>query len=406
MKFTDKTVTQSKPELPDGMTDKIFFDERLRGFGLRVREGAKIKVWIYQYSLHNKTQRMTIGTWPAMTPGEAYERARKLAADRAAGGNPAHDKQVLQADKETFAAVVALYLQAKRPELRDRTYSECERYLTGSARSLNVLPLAAITQAEIADLLDRVAKDSGDATSNRLRANLAALFTWAMQRGKVSVNPVALTAKRKEQSRDRVLSDAELAAIWQACPEGDFGNIVKLLMLTGQRRAEIGGLRWSEIDLRQGRIDLPAERTKNGHAHFVPLAEPVRAILSAQPHIRDHVFGRGDSADGFAGWSAAKAALDASLPKMQAWTLHDLRRTMATGMGELGVQPHIIEAAINHRSGHKAGVAGTYNRANYHAERRAALDKWAAHIAALISKPKAVAKAGASASPRPHKAAA
>src|SRR5262249_50074359 len=158
--------------------------------------------------------------------------------------------------------------------------------------------------------------------------------------------------------------------------EGDFGNIVKLLMLSGQRRSEIGGLRWSEIDLREGQINLPGERTKNGHPHFVPLSEPVRTILSAQPRIRDQVFGRGYSAEGFAGWSAAKAALDERLPDMPHWSLHDLRRTMATGMGELGVQPHIIEAAINHQSGHKAGVAGTYNRANYHAERKMALDKW------------------------------
>jgi integrase len=385
MKFTDKTVKQNKPELPEGQKDKIFFDDRLRGFGLRVREGAKIKVWVYQYSLNNKTQRMTIGTWPAMSPGEAYERACKLAAQRHAGGNPAHDKQVMQADKETFADVVKLYLAAKRPELRERTYTETQRYLIDSASKLNSRPLALIEQAEIAALLDRTATDSGDATSNRLRANLAAMFTWAMQRGKVAANPVMLTEKRKEQSRERVLSNDELVAIWNALPEGDFGAIVKLLMLTGQRRSEIGGLKWSEIDLRQGQINLPPERTKNGHAHFVPLSEPVRLILEQQPRLRDHVFGRGDSADGFAGWSAAKAALDERLPGMPHWSLHDLRRTMATGMGELGVQPHIIEAAINHQSGHKAGVAGTYNRANYHAERKVALDRWADHIMALVT---------------------
>ena len=138
MKFTDKTVTNSNPKLPEGQKDKIFFDDRLRGFGLRVREGAKIKVWIYQYSLNNKTQRMTIGTWPAMTPGKAYERACELAAQRHAGGNPAHNKQVMQADKETFKDVVGLYLAAKREDIkkgdyRESTYTETERYLTGSA---------------------------------------------------------------------------------------------------------------------------------------------------------------------------------------------------------------------------------------------------------------------------------
>jgi integrase len=384
MKFTDKTVTQSKPELPEGKTDHIFFDELDRGFGLRVRDTGS-KIWVYQYSRNNKTRRMTIGVWPTMSPAQAREQVRKLSAERRLGGDPAHDLAMRQIDRETFADVVKQYLAAKEPELRDRTYAETMRYLTGTASRLNSRPMALIEQSEIAALLDRAATDSGDATYNRLRANLAALFTWAMQRGKVAANPVMLTEKRKEQSRDRVLSNDELVAIWNACPEGDFGNIVKLLMLTGQRRSEIGGLRWSEIDLRNGQINLPGERTKNGHPHFVPLSEPVRDIIAAQPRLREQVFGRGNSAEGFAGWSAATAALRAALPKMEPWTLHDLRRTMATGMGELGIQPHIIEAAINHQSGHKAGVAGTYNRANYHAERKVGLDKWAAHIMALVT---------------------
>src|SRR6516164_9450707 len=394
MKFTDKTVTQSKPELPEGKTDHIFFDELDRGFGLRIRDTGS-KIWVYQYSRNNKTRRMTIGVWPTMSPAQAREQVRKLSAERRLGADPAHDLAMRQIDKETFADVVTQYLAAKEPELRDRTYAETMRYLTGTASRLNSRPMAAIEQSEIAALLDRAAEGGHDATANRLRANLAALFTWAMQRGKVAANPVMLTEKRKEQSRDRVLSDAELAAIWNACPEGDFGNIVKLLILTGQRRSEIGGLRWSEIDLRNGQINLPGERTKNGHPHFVPLSEPVRAILEKQPHIREQLFGRGDSAEGFAGWSAAKAALDERLPDMPHWSLHDLRRSFVTGMAELGVQPHIIEMAVNHQSGHKAGVAGTYNRANYHAERKVALDKWAAHIMALVTKRPFVAVAKA-----------
>src|SRR5262249_26566337 len=268
MKFTDKTVTQTKPELPEGKSDHIFFDELDRGFGLRVRDTGS-KIWVYQYSRNNKTRRMTIGVWPTMSPSQAREQVRKLSAERRLGADPAHDLAVRQIDKESFGETVALYLAAKKDELRDRTYTETERYLTGSAKSLNSRPLAAIPQAEISALLDRAANGSGDATSNRLRANLAALFTWAATKGKVTANPVKLTEKRKEQSRDRVLADHELAAIWNALPaEGDFAAIVKLLMLTGQRRAEIGGLRWSEIDLRQGQINLPAERTKNGHPHF------------------------------------------------------------------------------------------------------------------------------------------
>jgi integrase len=203
-------------------------------------------------------------------------------------------------------------------------------------------------------------------------------------------------------------------AIWNALPEGDYGDIVRLLILTGQRREEIGGLRWSEIA--GDTINLPPNRTKNGLAHFVPLSAPARAILAARPHAeRDHVFGRGDGEAGFAGWSAAKASLDKRL-NLKPWTLHDLRRTCATGMAELGTPPHIVELVLNHISGHKGGIAGIYNHAVNGKERREALDQWATHFMQLVGKPKPVAKpakpiklvakAGASASPRPHKAAA
>jgi integrase len=206
---------------------------------------------------------------------------------------------------------------------------------------------------------------------------------WAQQQGKAESNPVAFTEKREEQKRERVLSDDELRAIWNAAGEGDYGTIVKLLMLTGQRREEIGGLMWSEIA--DGKINLPPNRTKNGKAHFVPLAEAALALLPKRTG-RDHLFGRGDGADGFAGWSAAKAALDKRLGDMPAWTLHDLRRTVSTQMHEKGVAPHVVEAIINHISGHKAGVAGRYNHANYSAERKAALDMWAAHVMQLVAK--------------------
>src|SRR5262249_6381825 len=229
-------------------------------------------------------------------------------------------------------------------------------------------------------------------------------YVWAAQQGKVTANPVAFTEKRKEQARDRVLAAAELATIWQALPDSDYGRIVKLLMLTGQRRNEIGGFGWSEDGLENGEGNIPAERTKNGRAHMVPISKTVRAILTAQPRMaeRDHVFGRGDG-DGFNGWSASKAALDETLAKMDAWTLHDLRRTCATGMAELGVAPHVVELVLNHQSGHRGGIAGVYNHAVNGKERRAALDQWDKHIADLL-KPKA--KAGAKPSPKALKAAA
>jgi len=200
-----------------------------------------------------------------------------------------------------------------------------------------------------------------------------------------------------------VLAESELAALWQALPDSDYGRIIKLLMLTGQRREEIGGLRWSEIDLDKGVINLAAERTKNGRAHMIPISKTARAILAAQPRMagRDHLFGR--DSDGFSGWSACKADLDVKLPKMPAWTVHDLRRSAVTGMAELGVAPHVIEAVVNHYSGSKGGIAGVYNRANHFSERREALDQWAAHIAAVIAEPAKPKAAGAKAGAKPVK---
>ena len=157
-------------------------------------------------------------------------------------------------------------------------------------------------------------------------------------------------------------------------------------MLTAQRRDEIGGLRWSEIEGegREALIALPGGRTKNSNAHDVPLSGAALAVLAEAHKIdnRDPVFGEG--AGGFSGWSRAKAALDVACG-VDGWTLHDLRRTAATRMADLGVQPHVIEAVLNHVSGHKAGVAGIYNRSTYGAEKRAALDLWSNHLAVVVA---------------------
>jgi integrase len=166
-------------------------------------------------------------------------------------------------------------------------------------------------------------------------------FEFCFREGLIEVNPVNGTDKAHEVERTRVLTDAELAELWQSLGvsgNGDFSDIVRLLLLTGQRREEIGGLRWSEVDLEQGVISLPPDRTKNRRPHKVPLSAPARAILDRRSRGNgDYVFGT----QGFCAWSNPKAALDYRLgAKVEPWTLHDLRRTCATGMAELGVSPH------------------------------------------------------------------
>jgi len=233
---------------------------------------------------------------------------------------------------------------------------------------------------------------SGPTARNRVRSSLSAFFNWAVREGLLDANPVTGTARADERgSRDRVLAQAELAELWAALPQGDFGQIVRLLALTGQRREEIGGLRWSEVDLDRGLIVLPPDRTKNLRQHEVPLSRQAKAIIEHQPKRkgRDYIFGIGKT--GFSGWSKSKERLDQALlikrkaadrraKPLSSWHLHDLRRTAATGMAELGVLPHVVEATLNHVSGHKGGVAGIYNRAKYSDEMRAALQRWADHL--------------------------
>jgi integrase len=195
----------------------------------------------------------------------------------------------------------------------------------------------------------------------------------------------SLTNKKDEGgSRERILSDAELAAIWKAAPNNDYGRIVKLLMLTAQRREEIGSLAWPEVDKAGKLITLTGTRTKNHRPHDVPLSDAAMTILEQAPMRvgRALVFGNGKN--GYSGWSRSKEALDGSA-KVAPWTLHDLRRSAATRMADLGVAPHLIEAVLNHVSGHKAGVAGIYNRSTYAEEKRAALDLWASHLQIAIA---------------------
>jgi integrase len=180
--------------------------------------------------------------------------------------------------------------------------------------------------------------------------------------------------------------------VWRGCDDaGEFGSIVRLLILTGQRRSEIGDLAWPEVDLAKRQIDLPEHRTKNKRAHIVPLSDEAIEILEALPWgERTLIFGRG--AGGFGAFGQCKEKLDERIAKarkgkpMQPWVLHDARRSFVTHVSERGfAQPHVVEAIVNHVSGHKAGVAGVYNKAAYLNEKRQALELWAAHVLALVN---------------------
>jgi integrase len=384
MKLTTQTIANYHP--PEGK-DHIVFDEELSGFGLRYRNGKR--TWIYQYAFGSGdarvNARMTLGEFPALPATKARETAQDLYAKVRLGQHPAAEKkQNRQEHRNTFGRLVSGYLEFKKNEVRSRTYVLTDLYLNKKAKSLHGLPAGVIDRRKIAELLDEIAKNSGATSANRARSALSAMFSWAMRKGLHDSNPVVATEKRRERSRDRALSDNELAAVWKVLGAKDYGDILRLLILTGQRANEIGGLRWSEIDFDNDLISLPAPRTKNNQAHSIPMSEPVLQILRARKRTRDLVFGRG--AIGFNGWNRSKCLLDAKIAGgLASWRVHDLRRTFATGLQRLGVRLEVTEAILNHVGGNRAGVGGIYRRYDWATEKQQALDAWAAHVLAVVS---------------------
>jgi integrase len=331
---------------------------------------------------------MNLGAASAIAAVEARKLASRLHAEVRLGRDPAGEKAVTASRAaETVISVLPRFLTRQRGRLRPRAYIEVERHLKVHAKKLHPQPLAGVTRRDVAATLSALEDDLSGATVNRVRSSLSGFFMWCIREGLIESNPASFTDRRTEVSRDRVLTDDELHTIWHGLADNAYGAIVRLLLLTGARREEIGALRWSEIDLGQALIVLPPPRTKTKRVHEVPLTGAALDILRTRPRLTmpdgslcDHVFGRG--ARGFADWVGSKIDLDARIGnKIEApWTLHDFRRTLSTTMHErLGVDPHIVEAILGH-VGHKAGVAGVYNRSKYQAEKRAALQAWGAHI--------------------------
>jgi integrase len=368
--------------LPPGKGEVILFDDDLPGLGLRLRTGGS-RVWVFQYKTGARNRRMTLGAARVLSLVQARRMASELYAKVRLGRDPAGEKIESRAHAaETFAALVQAYLTRQRARLRPLSFDRVERHLLKHCRPLHPLQLDKIDRRTIAARLAAIETNNGPVAANRVQSSLSAFFMWSMRQGIVDSNPVIGTERRQERSRDRVLNADELKEIWNATAgDDDYSVIVRLLMLTGQRITEIGALRWLEIE--GDRITLPAARTKNKRTHVIPLAPVARAILDTRRRNDDFVFGRVRGRP-FGGWSVGKAALDARLPALAPWVHHDIRRSVATSMAEIGVEPHVIEAVLNHVSGHKAGVAGVYNRASYEQQKTTALQRWAEHLLAIV----------------------
>jgi integrase len=378
MKLTEKTI--AKLTLPEGKSDHIEFCDDMRGFGLRLR--GKHRSFILQYKIGKVTRRYTIGDASRLTVEAARTKAKEIYSRSVLGEDPQGDKKAARSEL-TLGEIAERYLQSAQQRLRESSFQVAQHHLNKLWQPLHRLPLSAVIKKVIAARLSAIAKERGPVSANRAADSLSAMFAWAIGEGLYDDNnPVIGTNKQPENApRERTLSDNEVAKLWLALPaDSDYGRIVKLLLLTGCRREEIASLQWSEVDLGASTITLPKERCKNNQTHVVPLSDAALTILKEIPR-RDHDFVFGRRGSGFSGYSKAKRELDAGL-ELAPWVIHDLRRTVRTGLGKIGVAPHIAEAVLNHLP---AKLIRTYDKNKYEAEKRDALERWSNHLAFAIA---------------------
>jgi integrase len=396
MKLTQRSLLDVKREAAaKKKSDYTVWDDTTKGFGLRLRDGKY--TWIFQYKFGADHWRLKLGTFPPLTCEEARKRAdaakgQVADAKLGRGSHPAFEREKQKHEAKpkqkpqanTLLSFVSVYLDARRGSLRRSSYKTHNRYLNVSFKPLHGQALASITRGDVAAALASIEKENGPVAANRARATLSRFFRWAIGEGLCDQNPVVGTNRRDENDpRERSLSDAEAASVWLSAPDSDYGRILKLILLTGCRRVEIGSLKWSEINTEAETITLPRERTKNHQEHVVPLSGAAMEIINSIPRREgyEHVFGQTPRA-GFSNWSKRKEALDKVVNFKEPWTVHDLRRTVRTGLGELGIQPHIAEAVLNHIP---PKLIRTYDRNKYESEKRDALDKWAAHLKLAVA---------------------
>jgi integrase len=307
------------------------------------------------------------------------------------GIDPANEKKLARDSYQSrlFPTVLDDFIEnyAKR---KTRSWRETDRILHQEFVAVwRKLPITQITRHTMNSVLDAIVKRGTPSAANHAFAAIRRFFNWCVERGHLDHSPcIGMKAPSKVVSRDRVLKDEELAAIWLAAEKmgWPFGSLVQLLILTGQRRNEISGLCWQHLDLDQGLWTQPAEGNKSARVHVVPLSPLASQIIRSLPRVHDKfVFparGKDNPISGFSKW---KRKLD-ELSGVRNWTLHDLRRTAATGMAALSVPPHIVELVLNHQSGTLGGIAGIYNRFQYLEERREALELWSKHFEDIIRK--------------------
>ncbi|MBY0295617.1 MAG: integrase arm-type DNA-binding domain-containing protein [Methylobacterium sp.] len=380
----------NRVEIPDGLISGLYL----------VCQPSGAKSWAVRYRAGSRPRKYTLGRYPGIDLANARELARQALVAVASGRDPAAERseaqraggEGLRADRDRFDRAAALFIERyAKANTKEETWRESERLL-----AKNVLPhwrarrVQDIAKRDVIELLDTIVDRGAPVGANRTLAVIRRMFGWLVERSVLVSNPcTGVKAPTAEKSRDRVLSDDELRAIWLASDRlsEPFGALVKLLMLTAQRRDEVGQMTWREVDLDARIWTIPKERSKNGIAHDVPLSDPAVAVLAGIRRIagsRQLVLTTTGETP-VSGFSKIKTRLDAALPDAPPWVLHDLRRTAASGMARLGINLPVIEKVLNHTSGSFGGIVGVYQRHSFADEKRAALEAWGAHVTGLAS---------------------
>jgi len=385
LKLTKHTIDQ----LPTPGKDIVYWDSVCPGFGVKITpKGRKVFIVLYRCAgAGSRLRKFTIGPYGRVTLHQARSTALKIFAARAEGRDPATAKQ--QARRRLVADrvddVVELFIADHVSKNRSgREISRLlRRELIPSWRNSSV---HEIDRRQVTQLVTSVAARGTPAAANKLLKVVKGFFSWCVGKAILEASPAkGVAAPARERTRDRVLTDDELARVIKAARQinGPYGDIVEFLALTGQRREEAARLTWDEVDLANTTWMIPASRTKNGKLHIIHLSEEGVAVLSRRPRLGTFAFSVSGNRP-FQSFSAGKRELD-ELSRVVNWRLHDLRRTCVSGMARLGVPPHVADKVLNHQSGAISGVAAVYQRHEFLAERKEALELWGSHVASLLT---------------------
>jgi len=393
--LNDLTVRKTAPaptvvQVPDG---------RLPGFGLRVWPSG-IRTFYLTYRHNGRSRRMVMGRYPFTSLSEARAKAHAALIELAKGNDPQAAKPTR---RDRFADVLDEFIEGHcKQHNRASTAEETERLLRGY-----FLPawqrrgIAGLAREDVDAVLNGILERGKVSAARHAFAAVRKFFNWCVDAKHIEASPCAgMKAPAKHKSRDRVLTDDELARIWKHTGECDdtAHTVIRLLLLTAQRTGEVCGIAWDEIDFEQRVWTMAGTRTKNHKPHAVPLSESALDLLRKIPRTTSPLVfpARGKPGQPYAGYTKPKAAIDEATG-ITGWTLHDLRRTAATGMAKHGVSPHVIERILNHTGGTFGGVAGVYNRFQYMPEMRVALEDWEKQLVGL-NKSVGITAAGAVAS--------